>query len=133
VHTLYCLLTTVYNCHCPLADAPSLRWNVVPALCRDPRFFGQEGGGPIRAWKEAAAAAPLDLGALQAVPWGTASPLPRPKGHVVAVRITSEDPDDGFKPTCGKVDVSGHARSVCCWGYPVLKLVAPRAHLEPML
>ena len=26
-----------------------------------------------------------------------------PKGHCVAVRITSEDPDDGFKPTGGKV------------------------------
>lgn len=78
------------------------------------RFFGQEGGGPIRAWKEAAAAAPLDLGALQSVPWGTASPLPKPKGHVVAVRITSEDPDDGFKPTCGKVDVSAAScRSTC--------------------
>lgn len=83
------------------------------------RFFGQEGGGPIRAWKEAAAAPPLDLGALQSVPWGTASPLPKPKGHVVAVRITSEDPDDGFKPTCGKVDVSALSgpavhRSQCC-------------------
>jgi len=28
-----------------------------------------------------------------------------PKGHCVAVRITSEDPDDGFKPTGGKVKV----------------------------
>lgn len=30
----------------------------------------------------------------------------RPKGHCVAVRVTSEDPDDGFKPTSGKVQVS---------------------------
>lgn len=29
----------------------------------------------------------------------------RPKGHCVAVRVTSEDPDDGFKPTSGKVQV----------------------------
>ena len=29
----------------------------------------------------------------------------RPKGHYVAVRVTSEDPDDGFKPTGGKVQV----------------------------
>ena len=29
----------------------------------------------------------------------------RPKGHCVAVRVTSEDPDDGFKPTGGKVQV----------------------------
>ena len=27
----------------------------------------------------------------------------RPKGHYVAARVTSEDPDDGFKPTSGKV------------------------------
>jgi acetyl-CoA carboxylase / biotin carboxylase 1 len=30
----------------------------------------------------------------------------RPKGHCVAVRVTSEDPDDGFKPTGGKVQVN---------------------------
>lgn len=29
----------------------------------------------------------------------------RPKGHCVAVRVTSEDPDDGFKPTSGRVQV----------------------------
>ena len=29
----------------------------------------------------------------------------RPKGHCVAARVTSEDPDDGFKPTNGKVQV----------------------------
>lgn len=29
----------------------------------------------------------------------------RPRGHCVAVRVTSEDPDDGFKPTSGKVQV----------------------------
>ena len=28
-----------------------------------------------------------------------------PKGHCVAVRVTSEDHDDGFKPTSGKVQV----------------------------
>ena len=29
----------------------------------------------------------------------------RPKGHCVVVCVTSEDPDDGFKPTSGKVQV----------------------------
>ena len=29
----------------------------------------------------------------------------RPKGHCVAVRVTSEDPDDGFKSTSGKMQV----------------------------
>ena len=30
----------------------------------------------------------------------------RPKGHCVVVSVTSEDPDDGFKPMGGKVQVS---------------------------
>ena len=29
----------------------------------------------------------------------------RPKGHCVVACVTSEDPDDGFKPTSGKVQV----------------------------
>lgn len=29
----------------------------------------------------------------------------KPKGHCIAARVTSEDPDDGFKPTSGKVQV----------------------------
>ena len=29
----------------------------------------------------------------------------RPKGQCVAAHVTSEDPDDGFKPTSGKVQV----------------------------
>ncbi len=27
-----------------------------------------------------------------------------PDCHVVAVRITAEDANDGFKPTCGRID-----------------------------
>ena len=30
----------------------------------------------------------------------------RPKGHCVAVCLTSENPDDGFKHSSGKVQVS---------------------------
>lgn len=38
----------------------------------------------------------------------------RPKGHCVAVRVTSEDPDDGFKPTSGEVQVkNGICRMKC--------------------
>ena len=36
----------------------------------------------------------------------------RPKGHCIAVRVTSEDPDDGFKPTSGKVQVGSDRFSV---------------------
>ena len=30
---------------------------------------------------------------------------PRPAGHVIAARITSENPDEGFKPSSGTVQV----------------------------
>lgn len=56
-----------------------------------------DGGGGYDAWKKASiTAAPFDFDMAEAV---------RPKGHCVAVRVTSEDPDDGFKPTSGKVQV----------------------------
>ncbi len=31
-------------------------------------------------------------------------PQTGPDGHVIAVRVTSENADDGFKPTCGRID-----------------------------
>jgi len=40
-----------------------------------------------------------------------------PQGHVVAVRITSEDPDDGFKPTSGAIDALNFRSSKEVWGY----------------
>lgn len=40
------------------------------------------------------------------LPFNTESvPAVPPRGHVVAVRVTSEDPNDGFKPTSGRVEV----------------------------
>ena len=38
-------------------------------------------------------------------------------GHVVAVRITSEDANDGFKPTCGCIDELNFRPSPDVWGY----------------
>ena len=32
------------------------------------------------------------------------TPQRQPDRHVVAVRITAEDANDGFKPTCGRID-----------------------------
>eukprot|EP00884_Botryococcus_braunii_P014175 jgi/Botrbrau1/22759/Bobra.0132s0090.2 len=40
-----------------------------------------------------------------------------PSGHVVAVRITSEDANDGFKPTCGSIDELSFRTSPDVWGY----------------
>lgn len=61
------------------------------------RFYGMDHGGGYHDWRKiSAAATKFDLDKAQSV---------RPKGHCVAVRVTSEDPDDGFKPTSGRVEV----------------------------
>ncbi|GAU24570.1 hypothetical protein TSUD_149110 [Trifolium subterraneum] len=63
------------------------------------RFYGMEHGGGNDAWRKTSVlATPFDFDKAQST---------RPKGHCVAVRVTSEDPDDGFKPTGGKVQSGG--------------------------
>ncbi|KII85890.1 hypothetical protein PLICRDRAFT_44314 [Plicaturopsis crispa FD-325 SS-3] len=42
---------------------------------------------------------------------------PRPKGHVVAVRITAENPDAGFKPSSGVLQELNFRSSNNVWGY----------------
>ncbi|OCH83943.1 acetyl CoA carboxylase [Obba rivulosa] len=42
---------------------------------------------------------------------------PRPKGHVVAVRITAENPDAGFKPSSGLLQELNFRSSTNVWGY----------------
>eukprot|EP00928_Gymnodinium_smaydae_P037781 TRINITY_DN26188_c0_g1_i1.p1 TRINITY_DN26188_c0_g1~~TRINITY_DN26188_c0_g1_i1.p1 ORF type:complete len:2149 (+),score=434.34 TRINITY_DN26188_c0_g1_i1:43-6489(+) len=40
-----------------------------------------------------------------------------PTKHVIAARITAENPDDAFKPTSGKIKRIKFQSSVACWGY----------------
>ncbi|KAH9951182.1 acetyl CoA carboxylase [Amylocystis lapponica] len=42
---------------------------------------------------------------------------PQPKGHVVAVRITAENPDAGFKPSSGVLQELNFRSSTNVWGY----------------
>ena len=42
---------------------------------------------------------------------------PEPKGHVIAARITSENPDEGFKPSGGTVTELNFRSSRNVWGY----------------
>ncbi|BGO92724.1 hypothetical protein NBRC10512_003896 [Rhodotorula toruloides] len=42
---------------------------------------------------------------------------PSPKGHVVAVRITAENPDAGFKPSMGTLQELNFRSSTNVWGY----------------
>ncbi|XP_063060931.1 acetyl-CoA carboxylase-like isoform X2 [Engraulis encrasicolus] len=57
-------------------------------------------------------------------PWGDSpidfdglSSLPCPRGHVIATRITSENPDEGFKPSSGTVQELNFRSSKNVWGY----------------
>ncbi|ESN91710.1 hypothetical protein HELRODRAFT_70230, partial [Helobdella robusta] len=57
-------------------------------------------------------------------PWGdtiidflTPHHKPIPKGHVIAARITSENPDEGFKPSSGTVQELTFRSSKNIWGY----------------
>ena len=42
---------------------------------------------------------------------------PRPKGHVVAVCITAENPDAGFKPSSGSLQELNFRSNTNVWGY----------------
>ncbi|KAA0067414.1 acetyl-CoA carboxylase 1-like [Cucumis melo var. makuwa] len=73
------------------------------------RFYGVEHGGGYDAWrKTSVAATPFDFDQAEST---------RPKGHCVAVRVTSEDPDDGFKPTSGKVQELNFKSKPNVWAY----------------
>ncbi|XP_076855025.1 acetyl-CoA carboxylase isoform X2 [Brachyhypopomus gauderio] len=43
--------------------------------------------------------------------------IPCPRGHVIAARITSENPDEGFKPSSGTVQELNFHSSKNVWGY----------------
>lgn len=55
-------------------------------------------------------------GELDPINFDNARSVP-PRGHVIAVRITSENPDDGFKPTSGSIDELNFRSSTDVWGY----------------
>ncbi|KAJ7965672.1 Acetyl CoA carboxylase [Quillaja saponaria] len=73
------------------------------------RFYGVEHGGGYDAWRKmSVVATPFDFDKAEST---------RPKGHCVAVRVTSEDPDDGFKPTSGKVQELSFKSKPNVWAY----------------
>jgi acetyl-CoA carboxylase/biotin carboxylase 1 len=39
------------------------------------------------------------------------------RGHAIAVRVTAEDTENGFRPTCGNIDEINFRDSRDCWGY----------------
>ena len=43
--------------------------------------------------------------------------IPKPFGHVISARITSENPDEGFKPTSGTLQDLNFKSSKNVWGY----------------
>ncbi|EOA39468.1 hypothetical protein CARUB_v10008063mg [Capsella rubella] len=73
------------------------------------RFYGIKHGGSCDSWRNTSVLAfPFDFGEAESV---------RPKGHCVAVRVTSEDPDDGFKPTSGKIEELSFKSKINVWAY----------------
>ncbi|OVA14638.1 Carboxyl transferase [Macleaya cordata] len=73
------------------------------------RFYGMDHNGGYDAWRRTSiVATPFDFDKATSV---------RPKGHCVAVRVTSEDPDDGFKPTSGKVQELSFKSKPNVWAY----------------
>ncbi|KAF5178012.1 Acetyl-coa carboxylase [Thalictrum thalictroides] len=73
------------------------------------RFYGKDHNGGYDAWKRTSlVSTPFDFDKAESV---------RPKGHCVAVRVTSEDPDDGFKPTSGKVQELNFKSKPNVWAY----------------
>uniref|UniRef100_A0A803NNC6 Acetyl-CoA carboxylase n=1 Tax=Cannabis sativa TaxID=3483 RepID=A0A803NNC6_CANSA len=73
------------------------------------RFYGKEHGGGYDSWRNTSVkATPFDFDQAESI---------RPKGHCVAVRVTSEDPDDGFKPTSGKVQELSFKSKPNVWAY----------------
>ncbi|KAI3950918.1 hypothetical protein MKW92_020924 [Papaver armeniacum] len=73
------------------------------------RFYGMDHNGGYDAWRRTSVVAtPFDFDKAESV---------RPKGHCVAVRVTSEDPDDGFKPTGGKVQELSFKSKPNAWAY----------------
>lgn len=43
--------------------------------------------------------------------------IPKPKGHVIAARITSENPDEDFKPCSGTLEELNFRATEKMWGY----------------
>nr|ASZ00201.1 acetyl-CoA carboxylase 1 [Hypseocharis bilobata] len=73
------------------------------------RFYGMEHGGGYDGWRKTSVlATPFNFDKAEST---------RPKGHCVAVRVTSEDPDDGFKPTSGKVQELSFKSKPNVWAY----------------
>ncbi|KAH7276946.1 hypothetical protein KP509_39G027900 [Ceratopteris richardii] len=73
------------------------------------RFYGKDEGGSYDSWASTGEkATEFDFDQAVSV---------KPKGHCVAVRVTSEDPDDGFKPTSGKVQELNFRGKPNVWAY----------------
>jgi biotin carboxylase len=68
------------------------------------------------------------------IDFATVVPRPVPSGHVISARITSENPDEGFKPTSGENGQwSGHCYIFDKpWSTVVAYTVHSRVPLKPL-
>lgn len=73
-------------------------------------------GIPLHLIPEIRALYGADLNGIENIDFEIQQKLP-PDGHVLAVRITSENANDGFKPTSGKIDDLHFRPNSEVWGY----------------
>eukprot|EP00850_Spirogloea_muscicola_P009035 SM000050S16960 [mRNA] locus=s50:1564:20514:- [translate_table: standard] len=94
------------------------------------RLFGQEQGGSNSCWQSSSMGSSFTGNCLlpgpkgpkcnhgQVVPFDFQKAVAqKPRGHVIAVRITSEDPDDNFKPTTGRIQELSFRSRPDVWAY----------------
>ncbi|XP_067945833.1 acetyl-CoA carboxylase-like [Watersipora subatra] len=74
-------------------------------------------GIPLHRIKDIRVLYGADLWADNAIDFDDPVFKPQAKGHVIAARITSENPDQGFKPSSGQVEELNFRSNVNVWGY----------------
>ncbi|GKC96824.1 plastid acetyl-CoA carboxylase, partial [Tanacetum coccineum] len=86
----------------PLWQTPEIRW-----------FYGMDNSGGYDAWRTTSGnSTPFDFDKAESI---------RPKVCCIAVRVTSEDLDDGFKPTGGEVQELSFKSKPNSWAYFSIK------------
>ncbi|KAL5095972.1 hypothetical protein RYX36_000299 [Vicia faba] len=114
----FLLLVTTPNCHDGMNLGNDIINHLEQIIEEGPITVGPpetvKHGGGNDAWRKTSfLATPFDFDKAQST---------KPKGHCVAVRVTSEDPDDGFKPTGGKVQELSFKSKPNVWAYFSVKV-----------
>lgn len=94
----HCVSEWITNC-----NIPAIQLNIAMGISLDRipdirRFYGRDAAGD------------------DTIDFDNSKPIP-PNGHVIACRITAENPEEGFQPTCGSVVELTFRNTPSVWGY----------------